>query len=271
MLIIDFTGIYENEGFTFHAEGSPRSLLRLNDVTGTNCICDDFAWAKIKERLLELEKLPYIRFFDSGNYHYMSKVLMDVMNDKEKLPEFDLVMFDHHPDMKWTSYGEILSCGSWVLNALKDIEGLRNVYIIGADEKLTKEVQEEHPEYEKRVNFVKNMDAFWDTWAAENSEVSDDGTEGSATGTAPDRRVYISVDKDVISRDELATNWDQGEMTIEELKKALDDLNSRFQGRILAVDVCGECTPDSEDLFTEQGVASSNRVNQMICDIFSEN
>ena len=255
MLIIDFTGIYENEGFTFHAEGAPRSLLRLNDVTGTNCICDDFAWAKIKERLLELEKLPSLRFFDSGNYHYMSRVLMDVMNDKKELPDFDLVMFDHHPDMKWTSYGEILSCGSWVLNALKDISSLRNVYIIGADEKLIKEVQDEHPEYENRVTFVRDMNAFTDTYR----------NEGDAA------EIYISVDKDVISREELATNWDQGEMTIEELKKALGDLKDRFRGRILAVDVCGECAPDSDDIFTEQGVTSSNRVNQMICDIFAEN
>jgi arginase family enzyme len=270
MLIIDFTGIYENEGFTFHAEGNPRSLLRLNDVTGTNCICDDFAWEKIKERLMELDKLPYIRFFDSGNYHYMSKVLMDVMNEKEELPEFDLVMFDHHPDMKWTSYGEILSCGSWVLNALKDIPALRKVYIIGADEKLTKEVQDEHPEYENRVTFLRDMESFWAA-RGNNNEASDGNGADSRADEETVRKVYISVDKDVISRDELATNWDQGEMTIDELKKALEDLKNRFEGRILAVDVCGECTPDSEDLFTEQGVASSNRVNQMICDVFSEN
>ena len=59
---------------------------------------------------------------------------------------------------------------------------------------------------------------------------------------ASDLPLYISIDKDVLSADELNTNWDQGDMSVEELTDILREL---FAARdILAVDVCGE---DLED------------------------
>ena len=258
VIAIDFTGIYENEGFTF-LTGDKSSRLVLNedtfyasfkDVTGTNCICDDYACEEIKKRLRELDINKYkVRFFDSGNYHYMSKLLIDLMceDNSDKFDEFDIIMFDHHPDMKWTSYGDILSCGSWVLNALKDHEEIGRIYIIGADEKLISEVVQENPEYAKRVTFLHDIDEL------EKYEITN---------------VYLSIDKDVISDSELATNWNQGNMSIERLRHCLDELKKRFSDRILAVDVCGECMPDDERLFTDIGISASNAVNSMIIDSF---
>ncbi len=53
-----------------------------------------------------------------------------------------------------------------------------------------------------------------------------------------ERPLYISIDKDVLSEDVVNTNWDQGDMSEEELYFILDRL---FDNRkILAVDVCGE-------------------------------
>ncbi len=276
MLIFDFSGIYENEGYDFF-EKDPRSifkgstkrdiLISFKDISGTNCICDDYAKENIKKRIKDaiesiedvkrctdnggcgvessFRSLPGIRFLDSGNYHYMSRILMDlIMKDRE----FDLVLFDHHPDMKWTSYGEILSCGSWILNALNDCENLRNVYAIGVDHELSQEIMNEHLELKDRVFFYDHIE-----------ELSFDEM---------DKGIYISIDKDVLSSDEIETNWDQGEMTVGELKESLELLRDRFGGDILAVDVCGECAPDSEYLFTEYGIEASNMINLMISAIF---
>lgn len=49
--------------------------------------------------------------------------------------------------------------------------------------------------------------------------------------------VYLSIDKDVLSRDYARTNWDQGNMTLEELFYILDQISSSHE--ILGVDVCG--------------------------------
>ncbi|WP_026499588.1 hypothetical protein [Butyrivibrio sp. WCD2001] len=273
--VYDFTGIYENEGFDFYKKEGARSLFcSLKDISGTNCICDDYAYKEIREKVKALDasssREPVISFFDNGNYHYMSKLLMDVLCEKSGIegsnssPEFDLIFFDHHPDMKWTSYGEVLSCGSWVLNALKDRKELGQVFIIGADPSLCAEVMEENPELfgddgenasnprltsGARVHFLKSVNELPDTVSS---------------------MIYLSIDKDVLDEDELATNWDQGNMTISELEKSLIYLKERFGSGILSVDVCGESLSDSADAYSERGIEASNKVNSMIIKIFAE-
>ena len=57
----------------------------------------------------------------------------------------------------------------------------------------------------------------------------------------------ISIDKDVLCPEEAATTWSQGDMTLEEMLKVLLALCSHFEkenGKILQVDICGECDPD---------------------------
>lgn len=293
--VFDFTGIYENESFDFYKKEGFRSLslgdnegidsvyVDLKNISGTNCICDDYAYEEIKRRIAETKSITAvtaeikqdeageeaatagikqiaagrkaakksnigIRFFDNGNYHYMSRILMDEISGNEL---FDLVVFDHHPDMKWTSYGEILSCGCWVLKALKDIAGLSKVYIIGADKKLMEEAFLDNPETEGRVFYYENCEAFY--------KMLED-TENIKTS----RNVYISVDKDVLSGDELYTNWDQGEMTVKELCDCLGVIKKYYRDNILAVDVCGECTMDDEKALSPLGFEGSNRINKLI-------
>ncbi len=54
--------------------------------------------------------------------------------------------------------------------------------------------------------------------------------------------LYISLDKDILSGDVLNTNWDQGDMTEEELFGILDMLYKTRN--VIALDVCGEDLPD---------------------------
>ncbi len=54
----------------------------------------------------------------------------------------------------------------------------------------------------------------------------------------PDLPVYLSIDKDVLSGVFARTNWDQGTMTLPQLKDAVRAIASRHE--ILGIDVCGE-------------------------------
>ncbi len=54
----------------------------------------------------------------------------------------------------------------------------------------------------------------------------------------PDLPVYLSIDKDVLSRDYARTNWDQGVMTLPQLKEIVRAIASCHE--ILGIDVCGE-------------------------------
>ena len=74
--------------------------------------------------------------------------------------------------------------------------------------------------------------------------------------------VYISIDKDVLSRKVLHTNWDQGIMTEAEFRCELDRFTMDPDIHILGVDICGEpaynacrrLLDDTRDLRRSDGV-----------------
>ena len=74
--------------------------------------------------------------------------------------------------------------------------------------------------------------------------------------------VYISIDKDVLSRKVLRTNWDQGIMTEAEFRHELDRFTMDPDIHILGADICGEpaynacrrILDDTRDLRRSDGV-----------------
>lgn len=74
--------------------------------------------------------------------------------------------------------------------------------------------------------------------------------------------VYISIDKDVLSRKVLRTNWDQGIMTEAELHRELGRFTADPEIHILGADICGEpvynacrrILDDTRDLRRSDGV-----------------
>lgn len=54
----------------------------------------------------------------------------------------------------------------------------------------------------------------------------------------PDIPVYLSIDKDVLREEDARTNWDQGDLTLEELSAFIRRTDE--SRRILGIDVCGE-------------------------------
>ncbi len=71
-------------------------------------------------------------------------------------------------------------------------------------------------------------------------------TTGELTEGLP---VYISVDLDVLSVEELKVNWDQGDMTLSQLKGLISETFEKYE--ILGIDICGGCL--AEDLNSLEG------------------
>lgn len=76
--------------------------------------------------------------------------------------------------------------------------------------------------------------------------------------------VYVSLDCDVMSRDYARTDWDQGSMTLEEVK---DVISSAVRGHeVIGADICGGITSDkgacSEDVDINRGT------NRLLSDFF---
>ena len=210
LIFADFTGVYAEEGFLqeLQERGVPYRLVGLGDIEGTTCYCDPVAEAEISRRLVP-EPDEKVRWIDSGDYHYVTKILAA----REQAP-FTLVLVDNHPDDQSPAFGGVLSCGSWVKDLREANPMLEEVWTLGPDHR------------------IRNA-----------SGTVDRKLEGEIEDllTAVDgKRVYLSIDKDVLDRTHARTDWSQGTYSITQLKGWLDRL---LRLDIVAVDVCGELVP----------------------------
>ncbi len=231
--VCNFTNVYENQPFM---EGLRRSgeatWIDLSQVPGTDCYCDDEAVETIRRRIADagIKDAGGIHFFDNGNYHYMSKIWTDMVQEP-----FSLVVFDHHPDMQEPRFGNILSCGGWVKKVLKGNKFVNNVVIIGVADHLVNEIRAElsqsvDAEILDKVTFIRE------------SELSSSSHPIPQRRIAPTSHLYISIDKDALSPACAATNWDQGSLDVATLKKIIEDLAASH--KIIGVDICGERARD---------------------------
>lgn len=241
----DFTGVYAEQAFMQELRATAETSkdvrwLDCTKIVGTDCYCDDDAIKEINESIDNAEcdienrgnstNVPTIHFFDNGNYHYMSKLWTDRVQEP-----FTLIVFDHHPDMQPPRFGGILSCGGWVKEVLDNNKFIQNAIIIGVKDELVKTVHEELSQSGKssileKVTFIKE------------SELST--LPSFVSRLSSQHSLYISIDKDALSPSYAATNWDQGSLTLDALKDCITALTT---GRkILGVDICGERAHDFE-------------------------
>lgn len=208
-------------------------IIECREISGTDCYCDDMAEQKLKE-LIKPYSVNGLHYIDGGNYHYLSKLWTDKI---EKA--FDLVVFDHHPDMQAPLFGPILSCGSWIKDTIEANSNLENVYVIGVNEELiTEDMRSSHfggseNAVSTKIHFITKQ------MLADKREVSDIVAEEQTSGdNCRKNDIYISIDKDVLSENEYKTNWDQGDMSVEELLEMLEFICRRRN--VIGIDVCGE-------------------------------
>lgn len=241
LVIMNFSNVYAEE--TFYKQ--ERVLwIDCSDIMGTDCFCDNEASREICRRMGTLSPQG-IHFIDSGNYHYVSKFFTDKIQE-----DFVLVVFDHHPDMQPSLFGELLTCGSWVKAALDTNRHLKKVVLIGTSDELLKHID---PAYLDRiVEFKESQLENHEAWQAFYEMHFD-------------LPIYISIDKDVLSKDEEQTNWDQGKVTLKELKRMLLILLRHDQ--LIGVDISGECSYSIQGLL-DANLKKNDKVNRQLAQLF---
>jgi len=249
----DFTGVYAEQAFIQELRTATETSkgvrwLDCTKIVGTDCYCDDDAIKEINELIDNAESnsiienrdnstsAPAIHFFDNGNYHYMSKLWTDRVQEP-----FTLIVFDHHPDMQPPRFGGILSCGGWVKEVLDNNKFVQNVIIIGVKDELVKTVREELTQSGEssildKVTFIRESEL--------NTLSFQSSLSSFVFRLSSQHSLYISIDKDALSPTYAATNWDQGSLTLDALK---DSITALTTGRkILGIDICGERAHDFE-------------------------
>lgn len=207
VLLADFTGVYGEEGFLvfLQEKGLPFSVVPLGDIEGTNCYCDPCAEEEIRRRLSPVTGAG-IRWLDSGDYHYLTKILSGFQEEP-----FVLVLVDNHPDDQEPVFGGVLSCGGWVQEMKTAFPLLEEVWTLGPDHRIRNGAGTVDRDLERDIDDMLSR------------------LEG--------HRIYLSIDKDVLSREEARTDWSQGTYRLESLKGWLRKL---LELDVVAIDICGE-------------------------------
>ncbi|MCR4618228.1 MAG: arginase family protein [Lachnospiraceae bacterium] len=215
--LFNFTNTYETSKY------KDFSVIECADISGTDMYLDDEAHKKIS--LLIKDSSPSspasgIHLIDSGNYHYMSRVFTELIDEP-----YELIFFDNHTDMKPAMF-DMLSCGSWAGEVLEKDENLRRMVVIGPPQKSIDELPGEilgNP----KLSFMSRE-------KCEKIRDLGDFIKRETTDTVP---LYLSIDKDVLSKSEVDTNWDQGSMSLDTLAFAIDEI---CKGRkLIGADICG--------------------------------
>lgn len=118
--ILKLSSLYDDESWSIPGA----SVLDFRGLEGSNCYCSQAA-ENVLRSAIEGEILSGVHWIDSGDYHYISKLWME----RIKRP-FVLALFDNHPDDQESAFGNaLLSCGSWVLSARKDLPLMESDYL----------------------------------------------------------------------------------------------------------------------------------------------
>jgi hypothetical protein len=110
-LILDFSHVYCDENIP---RNDKLHWIHCSDIHECDLYCSDAAATEIHRRID-----PYgtrgIHFLDSGNYHYVTKIMTDRIDEP-----FSLILFDHHTDMQSPMIEGMISCGDWARSVLLD-------------------------------------------------------------------------------------------------------------------------------------------------------
>lgn len=211
VLLLDFDGVYRAQDFY---RGEKCRWIHADAMTGVSGYCDSCAQKLLRQRLEPMEQ-PALSFLGSGNYHYITLFLTEKIRE-----DFALVLFDHHNDMQKPAFGRLLSCGNWLRRAAERLVHLKQIVLVGTDK----------PEADNWPNIKKIMACPGRTVGTKNW--------CARLGKAIRYPVYLSVDKDVFSKEVARTNWDQGTMRMQQFSEAFWAVSERQP--IIGMDICGE-------------------------------
>ena len=251
-LILDFTHVYCDE---YIRDIDRFRYIDCSDIEETDMYCSKEAYKRIWERIK-----PYgiqgIHYIDSGNYHYITKIITDHIKEP-----FGLIMYDHHTDMQIPMVPGMMSCGDWAGQVLSQNEDLRQLVIVGPPEKDIEMAVGSHSGKQdvQSAGDGGSYDICRDISSGRLLTFSDEELHGGVPEDKlklirSDIPLYISIDKDVLGEEYSETNWSQGDMSVRGLERLLGvflggqemmEKNGEIRHtRILGVDICGESQTD---------------------------
>ncbi len=192
---------------------------------------------------------PGITFYGSGDFHHVTLAFL------EQVPgPFNLLVLDKHPD--WMRGIPFLHCGTWLRQALK-LGNLNRVFHCGGELDFDNAYRWLAPWPEIRSGRVVVFPALrrfvrgrWVGVATHPLLTDGDPIEDVLQHALRPYRddlgripLYISVDKDVLTAEDAAVNWDSGLLRLPEAVTILETFLTAAGGRLAGADVLGDWSP----------------------------
>ncbi len=250
----DLSGLSGVNGYC--SEGAAGRFRKVIRGSGKDSVREGFSAGKSSETPLQdpAVSTPWsgIHLFGSGNYHYISKFFLETIAEP-----FNLLLIDNHPDMEVPAF-PLLSCGSWVLDSLRELPNLQQVYMFGVRPDLFSEclAAGTGAPYQDRVTLLplpetgtgrQKIDAGNGRADIRSEQVDTRQLNSVLAFRLPvpsDLPLYISIDKDALSQEYAVTDWDQGKLTLDNLCQFLSDVKGK---RLLGADICGDSRAEADN------------------------
>lgn len=212
----------------------------------------------IRKRLMGIEGTP-VFFLGSGDFHHLSEILISRVSGP-----VSLIVFDFHPD--WDILPPRFGCGSWVTEVLKKKNILKcGLFGVSSADISAGNIQHgnlaalrqdrlliypyAHPAtnvFLKRVPVNSSLRSekipFGRTIRWTELRGSDLAARfKSFLNFLPGKKIYISLDKDCLTRDYALTNWEEGLMSLGEVLLMLKLIKDNLD--IVGMDITGEYSP----------------------------
>nr|WP_027415972.1 arginase family protein [Aneurinibacillus terranovensis] len=230
----------------------PHEWIDCSDIGHSQGYCETCSLNRIRKRLAK-RHYKKVTLIGNGNYHYISFLLMSEVEEP-----FSLVLFDHHADMLESNNAPMITCGSWVSYSLQKLPLLKKVLIIGVNDV---DPAFSHKNVPSNVSFITEKDI---------RSLSIKTIEKRMNAFLDGDPIYLSIDKDVLYREDAFTNWDQGSMSLLQLIFLLRQINQKK--KVIGLDVCGELPISPVELFSLNQAAQIKKneiANRAILDILN--
>jgi arginase family enzyme len=227
---------------------------------------DDFRQALVKQLTSDRVE-PRLTFMGSGDFHHITAFLVAFALENQSAP-ITIIHFDNHPD--WVKFENGMHCGSWINRALKHpkVDKMITLGVCsrdlerpeweGADLTLLSQGQLELYPYDHAPSRVKRDYGSGASFAQKDGalhwktirSLGEQNFYDYLLSRIKTKSVYLTIDKDVLAREDAITNWDQGCMRMPYLLSLVKQIGKRHA--VIGADVTGDySTPRySGDLWT---------------------
>jgi hypothetical protein len=204
----------------------------------------------LADRMPPGQAAPACTFYGSGDFHHVSLALLRRLERP-----FNLLVLDNHPD--WMRRIPFLHCGTWVHHAAR-LPHCQRIFHVGGDADFDNAYRHLAPWHDLRRGKIITMPArrgfVRGSWRGIACDALRDVDEDRLSPRRLEERLrpfrtilgsmplYITIDKDVLRREDACVNWDSGWLSLAEVCDLVRSF-STSAGAVAGIDLLGDWSP----------------------------